>query len=470
MKHFITLLLTIFLTTSAFAQSFNKTLEPQDNQLVIYVASCDWGACINKIILKSESIFEPASVKKEDFVAERMWNSKESNLKIVKGPLTITEAYCSDAKGNKVSAKSHYITLLTDVHPNAENSSPFVGSIAGGVFEKYYSYRVSNEYLDFKITNVKGFVNEDIARFKKNQFTHETLTLEYMSYLPENKSGEKIPLILWFHGIGESGHNPYQVLFGTKASALATDAIQHYFKNGVAIVAPQCPTGWLETTEESGVGVRYWAPVDIDGTAKKITNPIRKFLNKFVDIQEEEETKPFAAVSYYTEPVTALLIDFLDSHPEIDRKRIYVGGCSAGGYMTMNMMIQHPELFAAAFPVCEYYLDSKISKDQIKQLAEKPLWFTYALNDETVKPQNNSLPTIKRLKAANAKNLKVSEFRNVVDLSGKYLLNREADKDDDDYGLPYEYDGHSSWIYLMNDQCKDGNESLFEWLSRQQLK
>ena len=53
MKHFITLLLTIFLTTSAFAQSFNKTLEPQDNQLVIYVASCDWGACINKIILKS---------------------------------------------------------------------------------------------------------------------------------------------------------------------------------------------------------------------------------------------------------------------------------------------------------------------------------------------------------------------------------------------------------------------------------
>ena len=32
-------------------------------------------------------------------------------------------------------------------------------------------------------------------------------------------------------------------------------------------------------------------------------------------------------------------MDFLKKHPEIDRDRIYVGGCSAGGYMTMNMMI-----------------------------------------------------------------------------------------------------------------------------------
>ena len=133
----------------------------------------------------------------------------------------------------------------------------------------------------------------------------------------------------------------------------------------------------------------------------------------------------------------------------------------------MNMLIQHPEIFAAAFPICEYYLDSKITNSQIKNLAEKPLWFTYAENDETVNPKKNCVPTIQRLKDAGAKNLHVSVFRNVVDMTGKYPLNRSADKDDDDFGLPYEYSGHESWIYVFNDECKENGISLFEWLSEQ---
>ena len=154
-------------------------------------------------------------------------------------------------------------------------------------------------------------------------------------------------------------------------------------------------------------------------------------------------------------------------HPEIDRDRIYVGGCSAGGYMTMNMLIQCPELFAAGFPICEFYLDSKIIDSQIKSLAEKPLWFTYALNDESVNPEKNSIATIARLRDAEAKNLHVSEFRSVVDMSGQFLLKRDADKDDDEYGLPYEYEGHASWIYVLNDACKDKDGTLFDWLSHQ---
>ena len=133
------------------------------------------------------------------------------------------------------------------------------------------------------------------------------------------------------------------------------------------------------------------------------------------------------------------------------------------------MMIQNTEIFAAAFPICEYYLDSKITENQIKNLAKKPLWFIYALEDDTVKPEKTSIPTIKRLKEAGATNLHISEFRNVVDLSGKYLLNPSADRTDDDYGLPYEYDAHSSWIYVMNDRCSENEISLFKWLSEQKL-
>lgn len=484
-----------FLATALNAQSFYKSLEPGKNQMAVYVAACDWGPCVNKIVINTDRIIKPESLKLSDFEVERMLYHKDTGLTKPSGELTLTEVFTSDSKGNKVPEESSYITILTDLYPEAENSSPFPGFVSSGsgLFEKFYSYKVENDELDLKVTKVQGFVSEEACRFILDSYDYRSvteskkleLTLQYMYYLPETATGDssdagsddtKLPLILWFHSIGESGSNPYQVLFGIKTTALAGNQIQKYFKDGAAVLAPQCPTGWLETVDENSMGIRYWAPVDIDGSVRKVTNPIKKFFNAFTGIKEEEEEEgqPFAAVSFYTEPVTEMLLNFLDKHPEVDRKRIYVGGCSAGGYMTMNMMIQHPELFAAAFPTCEYYLDSKISKEQIKELAKKPLWFTYAENDETVKPKNNSIPTIKRLKEAGAKNLRVTVFPNVVDTSGKILKNRRAKEGDKDYGLPYEYDGHSSWIYVLNDQCRDESDksgesgrnlSLFEWLN-----
>ena len=29
---------------------------------------------------------------------------------------------------------------------------------------------------------------------------------------------------------------------------------------------------------------------------------------------------------------------------------------------------------------------------------------------------------------------------------------------------PYEYGGHESWIYLLNDECSDGSLNLYDWL------
>ena len=39
-------------------------------------------------------------------------------------------------------------------------------------------------------------------------------------------------------------------------------------------------------------------------------------------------------------------------------------------------------------------------------------------------------------------------------------MDRSADKDDDDFGLPYEYSGHESWIYVFNDECKENGIAL----------
>lgn len=477
MKRISFLLCLFTITTALNSQTFYKSLEPGKNQMAVYVGSYDWGPCINKIVINTQKKYNPEDLELSDFEVEHFIQHKTTGLAMSKDELTLTDVFCSDSKGNRLEQSSNYITILTDVYPEAENSSPFPGYVYSGIVDNFYSYSVTNDELDLKITKVQGFVNEGAAKFSKDSFTYKnktetkeyTVSLKYMYYLPEAASeNKKLPLILWFHSIGESGSNPYLVLFGTKTTALADEQIQKHFKDGVAILAPQCPTGWLETQDESSPGIRYWAPVDFDGPVKKITNPLKNFLNSITGIEEKEiEEVPFAAISFYTEPVTELLYSFLKNHPEIDRNRIYVGGCSAGGYMTMNMMIQHPEIFAAAFPTCEYYLDSKITNTQIKQLAEKPLWFTYAENDETVKPKNNCIPTIERLREAGAKNLKVSIFPNVVDTSGTVPLNRRSKEGDRDFGLPYEYDGHYSWVYVLNDQCRDGSDSLFEWLSRQ---
>ena len=51
------------------------------------------------------------------------------------------------------------------------------------------------------------------------------------------------------------------------------------------------------------------------------------------------------------------------------------------------------------------------------------------------------------------------------------MKDRDAEEGDRNYGKPYEYDDHSSWIYVLNDQCRDEDGlSLFEWLSRQRLR
>lgn len=483
----------ILIPLLASAKPFEAELEPGSKQSVVYVGSYDWGACIEKIVVNAGRLVSPQAVRAKDFDVNQILYPKSTNMGMIKGGLSVTDAFASDAKGNKVTAPSQYITILTDVYPEAENASPFVSISFGGRFQNYYGYKIKNSELNLSVTEVKGFVNEAVARFEASSFDYivpaseeekanpnyeETkITLPYMAYIPPAEQTEqaeqssKIPLILWFPGMGESGTNPYLVLFGTKASALSGEKIQSHFENGAAVLAPQCPTGWLETTEKSFMGARYWAPIDKDSVIGKVKRPFTRLFDRFFVLGSEtkEERIPFAAVSYYTEPIKKLLYTFLAEHPEIDRSRVYVGGCSVGGYMTMNMMIQSPELFAAAFPVCEYYLDSKITDSQLKMLAMKPFWFTYALNDESVNPEKNAIATIKRLREAGAENLHVSEFRTVVDLSGRYLKKRNAKPNDSEYGLPYEYDGHESWIYVLNDACADGELSLFSWLSEQKI-
>lgn len=268
-------------------------------------------------------------------------------------------------------------------------------------------------------------------------------TLTYGAYEPEalRMDGKKNPMIIWLHGMGEGGTDVSIELMGNEVVSLIRNDIQSHFtteggESGCYVLAVQCPTMWMNTAKGFGNG----------------THP-----------------------SMYSDALKACIDNYLKLNPDVDPNRIYIGGCSNGGYMTMNMLIRHPRFFAAAYPTCEAYADANISDLQIKQLAEENIWFVQSFDDTTVNPKEYCIPTYKRLMQAGAKNVWMSMFESIIgtDMPGSRLM------------------GHFSWVYVFNDQvlgaqeqstadmkpsnqgggtfAPQGHTNLFDWMNAQVL-
>jgi predicted peptidase len=168
----------------------------------------------------------------------------------------------------------------------------------------------------------------------------------------------------------------------------------------------------------------------------------------------------------YNLALMALIRAHVTAHPGIDTTRIYVGGCSNGGYMALKLMLLQPDYFAAGFISALAYQSQYISDEQIKRIAPLPIWFVHSADDETTRPNLTVLPVYERLKAAGARNVHLSYHDHVVDITGFFG------------GDDYRYNGHWSWVYLHANQSRldrDGSPvrldgrpvSVMEWLSAQ---
>lgn len=475
-KKFIAFLLSIVFIFASYAKNeeslinIEDNIAPQKNEYVMYIDVFDWGAAVNKIVLNVGKSIKENKIDEDDFSVDIIVNTSNEKSKsgngVVKGHRIVKDAYLSDSFGNKTkAAQSEYITLELKVSPEESSSNLMLNVPLIDKFDQLYGFRIKNSRLNFTIKQRTAIASPVIRQFKQDVFTcllstsnkdHATTeeeSLNYSYWLPENKNN-KIPLIIWLHGQdGGSESNKYQALMETKAVNLASDSIQKYFEHGAGILVPQCDTSWLITNSKDGFGNNVWAPIKIHETAEKIMRPLAKLFDKIFSTDHEAEAElneHFASVSYYTEPLALLIQNFIQQNPCIDANRIYIGGSSAGGYMTINMCIQHPELFAAAFTASEAMLDEKIIDSQIKTLRDIPLWFVYNKNDDTIEPEEHSEPTIKRLDAAGAKDLHVTIFDKIIDTE-----------------TGYQYDNHYAWVYLLNNECTDKGISIFEWLSCQ---
>lgn len=162
-------------------------------------------------------------------------------------------------------------------------------------------------------------------------------SVDYRYYSPVKENDtEKYPLVIWLHGMGDGSSEGVQVE-KSNIAYWVSDEFQARFKpaGGAFILAAR-------SREEDGI---TWGDEMIE--------PLRAAIDEFILLYGEN----------------------------IDLSRIYVGGYSMGGKMTLKMAIAYPEMFAAAFPICPAWAPEE---SLITHLADMPIWITSSSRDPLV--------------------------------------------------------------------------------------
>lgn len=216
---------------------------------------------------------------------------------------------------------------------------------------------------------------------------------------------DRQPLIVWLHGGGEGGllpdgyyDNETTLRANRGALGFATQQAQRIF-GGAYVVAPQSTSFWIED------GPRF-APL------------IREIIG-----------------------------DLVRRYP-IDRERIYVAGCSNGGYMSMEMTSIYRQLFAASVPACGVVESlapggPPLLTDAQLQEIDTPTWLVASRDDPVVPPEPNTI---------HAHDLIAGSLMTLYD---HVIWNG------------YQFNGHWSWIYVARNDPTINGTHIWQWMADQ---
>lgn len=188
-------------------------------------------------------------------------------------------------------------------------------------------------------TPVAGSLTAATAKVEGDKGT--PVDLKYWAWLPKGeKPAAGWPLMVFLHGAGERGDNLELVKkHGPPRLAGKNPALDSFF-----LIAPQCPAG------------RWWDTV-----------AVKKLIDQTVAAQP------------------------------VDRSRIYITGISMGGFGTWTLLKDHPELMAAAMPICGGGDPASVEK-----FKEVPIWTFHGDQDEAV-PLQRSVEMVEALRKVNGK-------------------------------------------------------------------
>ncbi|MBE9463637.1 prolyl oligopeptidase family serine peptidase [Dyadobacter subterraneus] len=218
---------------------------------------------------------------------------------------------------------------------------------------------------------------QDFGAYKKELFIQGTDTLRYRILYPEKYNKKKAyPLVVFLHGAGERGSdNEHQLDLG--ASLFLEDSVRKKFP--AIVIFPQCPTDstWNSFITKSDTTEAYNLTLNIVG----LTIP---------------------------ELLVKQLMDSLAENKIADKKRIYIGGLSLGGFGTYDLVIHYPDFFAAAFSICGQ-ANVKLFTENASRV---PIWIFHGDVDSVIPVQPNR-DLYKALQKIGAKNVKYTEYPGV---------------------------------------------------------
>ena len=313
--------------------SSTKTL-PEAGQFNVIAEPFDWGKDVTRVMINPGETVSASDVKKENFSVTAEHYSEQAYTMDFSGVRKVMDAYPVDAEGNKVDEGDYIICELE------------FGSGVQGAHTGSYSY--ANYYTPLKLTykvswNGTSYSQHEVVNLVCDEFVldrHVDTSIanannnfvDYAFYSPED-DGNKHPLIIFFHGMGEGGgrelKNQGVQMYAYPECNFAYKDIQDIMGGGAYVLLPQSPDRWPTAgfTEESG----------------------------------------------YLEVVNSLIDSIIENNPGIDTNRIYVGGLSMGGFMGARVILSRPEMYAAAFLCSQAYA---MTDADAAKLVDLPIWIS----------------------------------------------------------------------------------------------
>ena len=154
-------------------------------------------------------------------------------------------------------------------------------------------------------------------------------SLPYRLFMPDSR--DAVPLVVYLHGADAFGNdNNLQLIMHDIGTTFAKDEWQK--KHPCYVCAPQCNVG-----------------------------------NRWSNLMTQNK-------------ICSLIKSLVKRYPNIDVRRIYIYGYSAGGVGCFEILKYHPDIFAAAVPIC-----GATGLENLRELTKTPLWMIHAADDMIVK-------------------------------------------------------------------------------------
>lgn len=322
---------------------------------------------------------------------------------------TITKVYANnsgDISFSIFSNRGKFVIL--ELSPKDPNAGTLVS-----IPETFLNTRVKLNYIVSQLVPVVDVNGNTVEPFTSEQTGEKHLIIDdflsftfkdpetgieipYRLFVPEGTTDRKYPLVVFLHGAGERGTDNYLQLAGNRG-AIVWAQPRYQVTHPCFVLAPQCPPN------------SSWSTLFTD--RKNPFNP----------------EKPLLAV-------IKIIRKLLDEY-NIDENRIYITGLSMGGYGTWSAIMNFPELFAAAIPICG---GGDVSK--VERIKDIPIWVFHA-EDDPVVPVENSRVLVKKLAEIGGK-VRYTEYE-------KGFMEKHG------------WDPHGSWIPAYESQ------EVVEWLFEQ---